>query len=155
MNYLYFDSSALAKRYYEEIGTDFVNELCRQENIAIVISDITVAELGSAFAKKLREGNITEDEYIIMLDNLMKKYLKEYVRIAIDFEILVLATHLAKKNSLRAYDSVQLACAMNFRETIALREPESNVAFVVADYTLEKAAIEEGFKTINPNFGEI
>ena len=61
MNYFYFDSSALVKRYAQEIGTELVVNLCQKE-VAIFISDIALAELGAAFARKLREGEITEGQ---------------------------------------------------------------------------------------------
>ena len=151
MNYLYFDSSALAKRYYEERGTDLIGEICQKENIIIVISDIAVAELGSAFARKLRERNITDNEYELMLNDFVKDCLNEYLRIAISFDVLILAIHLAKRNSLKASDAIQLACAIDARETIVFNESKSDIFFVVADDALEKAANFEGFKTINPN----
>lgn len=151
MNYLYFDSSALVKRYAKEFGTNFIIDLCLQKNTSVIISDITIVELGSTFARKLREENITEDEYILMLDALLNDYLDKYFRINIGFEILILSIRLAKRNSLRAYDAVQLACAINAREIIMSTEPKSDIVFVVADYALEKAAEMEGLKTINPN----
>ena len=151
MRYLYFDSSALVKRYYREIGTEFVKEFCQNEDNVIAISDIAIAELGATFARLLREGNIKEDKYTIILDDFINDYFEEYFKVAIDFNIFISATRLAKKNSLRAYDAIQLACAINFRETIILNESKSDIFFVVADDALEKAANAEGFKTINPN----
>jgi len=151
MNYFYFDSSALVKRYYKELGTGFVMELCQKEDNIIAVSDIAIAELGSTFARLLREENITEDKYTVILDNFINDYFEEYFKVAINFDILISATHLAKKNSLRAYDAIQLVCAVNVRETIKLGESRSDIFFVVADDALEKAANVEGFKTINPN----
>jgi len=77
MNYFYFDSSALVKRYAKEIGTELVENLCQKEGVAIFISDIALAELGAAFARKLREGEITEDEYTAMLGDFKDDYLYE------------------------------------------------------------------------------
>jgi len=151
MTYLYFDSSALVKRYAKESGTEFVMIICQKEDTIIAISDVTIAELGSTFARKLREGNMTENEYRLMLDILLDDYSNRYYKMAIDSKVLLLAIRLAKRNSLRAYDAIQLACAINFRETISFNEPKSDIFFVVADDVLEKAANAEGFKTINPN----
>jgi len=151
MNYFYFDSSVLVKRYYKELGTNFVEKLCQKEDNVIFISDIAIAELGAAFARLQREGNITEDKYTAILNDFMNDYFNEYLKVNISFKILTLATRLTKKNSLRAYDAIQLACAVNAREIIASKEPKSNIAFVVADNILEKSAQAEGFITINPN----
>jgi hypothetical protein len=109
MNYLYLDSSALVKRYSRETGIELVNEICQRKDTRLILSDIAIVELGSAFARKLRERIITEVEYATILNDFMDDYFHEYIRVAIDFEVLELAVKLAKKNALKAYDAVQLA----------------------------------------------
>ena len=151
MNYFYFDSSALVKRYAKEIGTELVENLCQKEEVAIFISDIALAELGAAFARKLREEEITDDEYTVMLDDFRDDYLYEYFKVAISFEVLNLAVSLAKKRALRGYDAVQLACAVKVKESLMTEEYEAKITFIVADKALEKAARAESFITINPN----
>jgi len=150
MNYLYFDSSALVKRYANESGTEFVLMICQKEDTTIAISDVTIAELGATFARKLREGNMTENEYKLILDIFLNDYSNRYFKVPISFKVLILAIRLAKKNSLRAYDAIQLACAIKVRSEIEAKENMVEIAFVVADKTLEKAAQVEGFVTINP-----
>jgi predicted nucleic acid-binding protein len=151
MNYFYFDSSALVKRYAKEIGARLVGNLCQKEEVAIFISDITLAELGAAFARKLREREITEVEYTVMLGDLQDDYLYEYFKVPINFEVLNLAVSLARKRALRGYDAVQLACAVKVKEAVMTEEHEAKITFIVADKTLEKTARAEGFVTINPN----
>ena len=150
MNYLYFDSSALVKRYAKEVGTELVENLCQKE-VAIFISDIALAELGAAFARKLREGEITEDEYTVMLGDFKDDYLYEYFKVSISFEVLNLAVSLAKKRALRGYDAVQLASAVKVKEAVMTGEHGAKITFIVADKDLEEAARTEGFVTINPN----
>jgi len=150
MNYFYFDSSALVKRYVQEIGTEVVVNLCQKE-AAIFISDIALAELGAAFARKLREGEIIEDEYTAMLGDFKDDYLYEYFKVSINFEVLNLAVSLARRRALRGYDAVQLASAVKVREIIMMEEDEAKMTFIVADRRLEESAQAEGFATINPN----
>lgn len=150
MNYLYFDSSALVKRYAKEVGTELVENLCQKES-AILISDIALAELGAAFARKLREGEITEDEYTVMLGDFKDDYLYEYFKVSISFEVLNLAVSLARKRALRGYDAVQLASAVKVKEAVTTEEYEAKITFILADKALEEAARAEGFVTINPN----
>jgi predicted nucleic acid-binding protein len=150
MNYFYFDSSALVKRYAKEIGTELVESLCQKKEVAIFISDIALAELGAAFARKLREGEITEDEYTAMLGDFKDDYFYEYFKVSISFEVLNLAVSLARKRALRGYDAVQLACAIKVKEAVMTEEHEAMVTFIVADKALEEAARAEGFITINP-----
>jgi len=151
MNYFYFDSSALVKRYAKEIGAELVENLCQKEYVAIFISDIALAEIGAAFARKLREGEIAENEYTVMLGDFKDDYLYEYFKVPISFEVLNLAVSLARKRALRGYDAVQLACAVKIKEVVTTEEHEAKITFIVADKALEEAARAEGFATINPN----
>ena len=146
----YFDSSALVKLYAEENGTDLVREIRQQKDTVIFLSDIAVVEFGATLARKLRERIITEDEYTTMVDDFMDDYMLEYTKVEINIDVLSLAVKLAKKNALKAYDAVQLACAIKVRSEIEVKENMVEIAFVVADKTLEKAAQVEGFITINP-----
>ena len=94
------------------IFSELVENLCQKEGVAIFISYIALAELGVAFARKLREGKIIEDEYTAMLGDFKDDYLYEYFKVSISFEVLNLAVSLARKSALRGYDVVQLACAI-------------------------------------------
>jgi uncharacterized protein len=150
MNYLYMDSSALVKRYYNEIGSDLMEGFYQQEYTKIIISVIAVVELGSTFARKLRERNIDENKYEKILAEFMDDYVNEYIKVEVDFELLNLAVKLAKRNALKAYDALQLASAVLMKEGIWLNGEADKITFVVADISLEKAAQAEGFVTINP-----
>lgn len=59
---LYLDSSALAKRYIQEAGTDRVLEQCAQANI-ILLSILCVPELISALNRLRRERKLTTPQY--------------------------------------------------------------------------------------------
>lgn len=59
----FFDTSALVKRYHQEIGTDVVDAAFEDKDAVKMISDISVIEFYSAFAKKARTGEITEDDF--------------------------------------------------------------------------------------------
>ena len=52
---LFFDTSALVKRYYEETGTDTVDELI-EDNRTVVITSLTIIETVSAFRRKYNRG---------------------------------------------------------------------------------------------------
>jgi uncharacterized protein with PIN domain len=51
---LFFDTSALVKRYHHEKGTEVVDVAFSQEGIRI-ISDVSVIEFFSAFAGRLEQ----------------------------------------------------------------------------------------------------
>lgn len=59
---VFFDTSALVKRYHREVGTDVVEAVFSDHSTTRMISDIGVIECYSAFARKVRTGDITEEE---------------------------------------------------------------------------------------------
>jgi hypothetical protein len=59
---VFFDSSALAKRYVQEVGTAEVLAWC-DHSTELVLSVIAVPELISAFRRLVREGRLTEGQY--------------------------------------------------------------------------------------------
>jgi predicted nucleic acid-binding protein len=56
----FFDTSALVKRYHPEVGSSKVEAIFREHNRRIVMSRLTVVELQSAFALKIRTGQMNE-----------------------------------------------------------------------------------------------
>ena len=50
----FFDTSALIKLYHHETGTSYLIDLVNLDNPNIIISELTVIEMISAFAKKVR-----------------------------------------------------------------------------------------------------
>jgi predicted nucleic acid-binding protein len=59
---VFFDSSALVKRYVDEAGTAEVLAWC-DEATELALSVIAVPELISAFRRLVREGRVTESQY--------------------------------------------------------------------------------------------
>ena len=59
MTTCYLDSSALSKRYVEETGTPWLRGiLAPAAGNAVVTARITMVELHSALARRLREGSV-------------------------------------------------------------------------------------------------
>lgn len=58
-----FDTSALVKRCHREVGTDVVDASFADNDAIKMISDMGVIEFYCAFAKKVRTGEITEEDF--------------------------------------------------------------------------------------------
>jgi predicted nucleic acid-binding protein len=56
MTVFFLDTSVLVKRYHWELGSNVVDALFAAHDRRIVISDLSIIELGSALTKKVREG---------------------------------------------------------------------------------------------------
>jgi len=67
---VFFDSSALAKRYIQEAGTPEVLLWCGRAS-ELALSVIAVPELMAAFNRLLREGRLSEAQYRQLKGDLM------------------------------------------------------------------------------------
>jgi len=63
MSTYFFDTSALVKRYHREIGTEIVDAAFDDKNATKIILDVSVIEFYSAFAKKVRTREITDEDF--------------------------------------------------------------------------------------------
>jgi len=67
---VFLDSSALVKRYHEEEGSDSVRELFEADERSW-ISELSLIEVISAFAKKVREGAIDKEDFPTIRDSFI------------------------------------------------------------------------------------
>jgi uncharacterized protein with PIN domain len=67
---VFFDTSALVKRYHREVGADVVEAAFSDHSITRMISDIGVIECYSAFTRKVRTGDITEEDFRVTIKEL-------------------------------------------------------------------------------------
>ena len=63
----FFDTSALVKLYHPEAGTPAVDQIVNAVGNFVRVSRLTVAELTSAFAIKVRTGSINRDDAHLFL----------------------------------------------------------------------------------------
>jgi hypothetical protein len=147
----YLDASALVKRYMVEAGTAWVEALCAdQDNYAIAIAQIGLVEVAAAFAAKQRGQFITSTVHDYTLANLIHDARQRYQLVVVTQAIVDNAIQLTRRQRLRGYDAVHLACAL------ALNVPLVNngllpLTFISADNDLLAAATAEGLATDNPN----
>ena len=147
----YLDTSALGKRYVEEVGSDWVRALTAPDaGHALLTARITMAEIYSVLARRRREGSAQADACAVAAQAFTAHSKTEYRFIELDINIISLARDLLDRYPLRAYDSVQLASASAANQALVDRELPALV-FVSADDRLLKAATAEGLAVENPN----
>ena len=147
----FMDTSALVKRYINEIGSPWVRSLTdSQPNNKIILARITWVEILSAFARLQRESKI--DPAALMLVNQAFKFDwdTQYQIMELDKGLAEKAGGLVQKFPLRAYDSVQLASAVKIHEIFS-KTVQGMFTFVSADDRLLNAAKAEGLNAENPN----
>ncbi|MDM8521690.1 type II toxin-antitoxin system VapC family toxin [Anaerolineales bacterium HSG6] len=79
----YFDSSALVKRYFTEMGSVWVQTRCSDSKNLIVIAEITRVEMAAAFARKVRGKFITQAEYHKAQTQIISHIQNQYRLVAI------------------------------------------------------------------------
>ena len=118
----YCDSSALVKRYVAEVGSAWMRRIvARPAHQVLYTAALTEVEVHSVLQRLVREGRLDVTQAGMVLE----------------------------RHALRAYDAVQLACALTVRRLLhqhGLTPP----LFVAADDVLLAAAAAEGFAVENP-----
>jgi predicted nucleic acid-binding protein len=141
---LFFDTSALVKRYDElESGADRLRALCRRSGgHLLLISTITPVEMASALGRKARDGAITQSRRNRGWQLFRSHRRDQYRLVALDEEVLVQAQQLLFRHPLRAYDALQIAGALSAARWLAEVMPEFR--FCTADRTQATAAERAG-----------
>ncbi len=148
----FVDSSALVKRYVRETGTAWVRRLTRHyPSTSIYIARITVVEVTSAIARR-RKGTppLAPSRASSLLRRFRQHLDGRYTVIEITPALLNEAARLANAHTLRAYDAVQLAAALEINR----KEQDAGFAAVTlisADQALNDAATVEGLAVDDPN----
>ncbi len=63
----FFDTSALAKLYHEEPGSDYVESILNQPGSKGIVSRLSLVEMESVFAMKVRTGALDENGRFLAL----------------------------------------------------------------------------------------
>jgi predicted nucleic acid-binding protein len=145
------DSSAIVKRYVNEIGSNFVDGLAdlKSGNV-ILLARITRVEVVSAIARRLKNGSVTAADAQNAVAAFQHDLTNNYFTVEITPVLLSVAMSLATRHALRGYDAVQLAAALEANdERIANGLPP--LTLVSADTDLNAAAQAEGLNVENPN----
>lgn len=139
------DSSALVKLYVDEDGHTAMR---RQRDL--VIAEPAGVEVPSAFWRKHRIGELDAQDAQVLSAEFRADLFgtttddPRFVVVATTGVVLREAADLVARHPLRAYDAVQLSCAISVRRV----EPDCGTLFTY-DAGLGRAAAYEGF-TVRP-----
>ena len=132
---LFLDSSAFAKRFVEEAGSQEVEDLCLDAT-ELCLSVLCVPEIISALNRRLREKSLTRPEYA-----KAKQRLSEDVRDAMIIHLIppvIESTIIVLEASpVRTMDAIHVACAMEWHTDL----------FASSDHRQIKAAKRAGLET--------
>jgi predicted nucleic acid-binding protein len=152
MGTYFLDTSALIKRYVAEPGQTRLAGLCDpQAGNAVFISQATLVEAVATLCRKAREtpAQVTTVERDRLIDMFRDHARRQYSVVDVNIAVYTRAADLCRTHPLRAYDAVQLACALAVRDQrLALG---IFPVFVCADANLLRIASAERFSMENPN----
>ncbi len=149
MPHYFFDTSALVKYYHTEIGSPKVIAIVDASANISFISRVTLVEMHSAFARRVRTGEITDFTFYQWRKRFFADLRSRRFRI-------IRSSHLHEReamrflvkrglvHSLRTLDALQLAAAAWLRDQGRLDW------FVCADATLCAVAQLEAVPVVNP-----
>lgn len=146
----FLDTSALAKRYLSETGSQWVQQLCVAESIAV--SALVIVEISATLARRVREGSITAGERDGILRRF-RRHLGQMTAIDVDLRILNAAGSIVVQSPstipLRSLDAIHIASVQSLTSPLTTRGL-GPLTFVSADTRLLAAAQWAGFTTDNP-----
>jgi len=151
MTTYYLDTSALIKRYVDEVGSNWLRAMLDvRPPPSVIIVHLAIVEVTSALTRRMREGTLTPAEYAQLQNAFRADCLGEYDIVTAVGEIIDQANRLLEKYPLRAYDAVHLATAMVVNQQL-LANNFAPLTFLSADNRLNEAAAAEGLVVDNPN----
>lgn len=133
---VFFDSSAFAKRYIDESGTEQVLIWCERAD-ELVLSVIALPEMISAFCRLRREGRLTPAAYRRIKRDLMAD-LADALLCDTTPKLLQRAVQALEASTLRGMDAIHIGAA---------QESEAEV-FVSADARQCVAAKAAGLQVV-------
>ena len=134
---VFLDTSAFAKRYVAEHGSDKVMALCLKAD-SLLVSVISLPELISTLSRLVREKKLTKADYRKLKGEAMTD-LTDVDICQITVEVLSSVVLLLESHPLRAMDAIHIACALTVNPDV----------FVSADHRQISAARKAGIKTVD------
>lgn len=141
---IYWDSSALIKKYLREEGSDTVLQWLLVDHV-LTTSQLTYAEIHATFARKLRDKEISHETYE-EIRSLFDSDWKAMTIVRMEDNLLPKISAILTRQPLRGADAVHLASALYVSECSRFNP----LPFACADIKLLEAAVKEGLDGWNP-----
>ena len=129
------DSSAFAKRFVNEEGSDVVEAMCAQAD-ALGLCVICLPEIVSALNRRLRQRLLTPTQYRGAKQRLLDD-VRDADIVQLTPSVLATAIQVLEASPVRAMDALHIACALEWGADV----------FASADARQLAAARQAGLKT--------
>lgn len=122
---VYLDTSAYAKRFIEETGSDMIDNILTDAT-EIGLSIICIPELLSALNRRKREKSISKSQYSDIKVRLAEEIADADI-IQLTDAVIESTTMLLEKNILRAMDAIHIACAKEWQADLFLTSDKRQI----------------------------
>lgn len=122
----FFDSSAFAKRYVEERGSQTAEDVCL-EATDLALSVLAVPEILSALNRRVRERNLTRRDYAKAKRRLLED-VRDAAVVNLTPPVVAAAITILEKSPLRAMDALHVACARAWGAEIFVSSDKRQIA---------------------------
>ena len=145
----FFDTSALVKHYHVEAGTDAVDRVIDEAGAELLIARLTLVEMISAFAIKVRTGELDAVEFArlraLFATHIARRRYRVFRLLNAHFDRArdLIANH-GLRRQIRTLDALQLSVALHIHQITPFDY------FVCNDQRLCDVASVEGLAVVNP-----
>lgn len=122
----FFDSSAFAKRYVEEPGSEAVDALCMGAT-ELALSVVCIPEILSALNRRVRERNLSARQYRTAKEALFED-IRDAVIVTLTPDVLSTCTTILEASPVRAMAALHVACALRWGADVFVSADERQVA---------------------------
>ena len=152
MYYFYFDASALAKRYIEEIGSDKVDFIFANVPLGrLQCLTIGAMEVFWICVRKRNDGRITASQFTQATGHLEHEVINsqsDFRTISVPDSLVWDSMPLIEIHSLNSVDAMVLSSVLEVATN--LRRTGDTLVLVASDQRLLRAARAEGLQIFNP-----
>jgi len=149
MLWIFFDTSAIIKRFHKEKGTEAVDRIVSsilEGKHRGIISSLIILEFVSALRRKVSSEEISWREFIDTVMSFLKESTENFSLEAVESNAYGDAVDFVIRYALLAPDSIHLASISRTTRTLE----KSKFILVSADKRLCESAEREGFRILNP-----
>lgn len=133
----YLDSSVLVKKYFEEVGTDSIQKVWK-DNKHLAISQVGYSEILGTINKKQKIDRFSEKIKLGILKQFQNDW-RQLIKINVDGSMNSELDRVHSKYLLRGFDAIHLVSGI-----FLFRELREEFSFLSADENLSSAAEKDG-----------
>ena len=152
MHYFYFDASALAKRYVQEVGSDKIDFLFTNVPWArLQCLTIGAVEVFWICVRKRNDRRISADQFAESTTYLKSEIIdiqSNFRKLSVPDALVWDSMRLIETHSLNSVDAIVLRSALDI--AAELRNTDDTLVLIASDQRLLRAARTEGLHTFNP-----